>query len=420
MMEVVRVGSAIAVLLSLAAAAAGGPPEEMRCYFGSTHAHAWHETGGDDGGFRAEVTAKQAGREPKDDAARRAFRRHHPELYRGGTPTEAYRYAREKGKLDFLALTIHDHMALPAEYEALKEAAAAANLRYAGEFCALFGQEWSTISTGNHVNILGAAELCRVPKGRYDLLYGEWLPARAEAPVVILNHPFRADGELDRRLRETEYGLDDFGGSADALARAANPHACLIEVVSGPAFGRLETRRRWRGRPDGYYGCLNRGLRVGPCAGSDNHYQNWGTSSPARTGVWARDLAPASILGALRERRVFATEDENLSLWLEAEGVPMGGVLATDATRVRTSLVIADPDEPRARYQVRWLVDRDGLGGAEAEVVREVEGAAGEIPMDLDLPLAPTYLLVHVVQIQGEDSGWTAPLWIDPKHGAPR
>ncbi len=403
----------LGAILALAAAAAADPPDELRCFFGSTHAHCWLPTGGDDGGFRTDVSPKDARKEPEGDAARRAFRRSHAELYRGGTPDDAFRYAREKGGLDFLALTIHDHMALPGEYAAIREAAAEANRRSGGRFCALFGQEWSTISTGNHVNILGATELCDAPKGRYDLLYGRWLGARAEAPVVILNHPFRARGELDRKLLATEYGLDDFDGAPDALARAANPHVRLIEVVTGPAFGRLETRRRWRGDPDGYFRQLNRGLRVGPCAGSDNHYQNWGASSPARTGVWASGLAPEEILGALRERRTFATEDENLSLWLEVEGAAMGTALRTSARRVRASLTVKDADEEDARCQIRWLVDPDGVGGEEAAVVREAEGAGGEVHADLDLPEAPSYLLVHVLELGDEDSAWTAPVWID-------
>jgi len=300
---------------------------------------------------------------------------------------------------------------------ALVRAADAANARYEGAFCGLVGQEWSTISSGNHVNILGARELCDAPNGRYDVLYGKWLPSRAESPVVVLNHPFRAEGKLDQRLLETEYGLDDFGGDAAALARAANPYAMMIEVITGPAFGRLETRRRWRGNPNGYFRQLNRGLRVAPCAGSDNHYQNWGTSSPARTGAWTKDLSPAEVLTAFRQRRTFATEDENLALWLEVEGVPMGGVLATAATRVRATLTLADADEPSARYQVRWMVDGDGLLGDEAKVVKEVEGGAGEVAADLDLPRAPTYLLVHVVQIEDQDSAWSAPVWIERPAG---
>jgi hypothetical protein len=270
------------------------------------------------------------------------------------------------------------------------------------------------------VGILGAAELCDAPKGRYDALYLTWLPDRAERPVVVLHHPFRAQGELDRRLLATEYGLDDFGGSPERLARAANPHVRLIEVVTGPAFGHFENKRRWRGNPDGYFRQLNRGLRVGPCAGSDNHYQNWGTSSPARTGVWATSLAPGELLSALRERRTFATEDENLEVWLDVQGAAMGTALTTGASRVRASLTLRDLDEPRARYQIRWLVDKDGIGGDEATVVLEAEGAAGEVAADLEVPEAPSYLLAHVVQLGDEDSAWTAPVWIDRTDETPR
>jgi hypothetical protein len=408
-------------ILLLGATSWAAPPDGLRCYYGSTHAHCWFPTGGDDGGLRTSIRRQDA-REPSDGAERRAWRRLHAERYEGGTPADAFAYAHARGKLDFLALTIHGHMAEPAEYERVKAAARAANRALAGRFCALVGQEWSTISTGNHVNLLEAESLCRVPKGRYDLLYESWLPAHPETELVILNHPARPRrGGLPRHLWKTEYGLDDYDGSAPALARAARPYVRLIEVASGPAFGRLENFRRWRGRPGGYFRYLNRGFRVGPCVGSDSHYQNWGTSSPARTGVWAWGLTPALLLDGLHARRTFATEDRNLSVWLSVAGAPMGSVHRTDQLRFPVTITVHDRDEPKAVYQVRILVDGDGPGREEAAVVSEEPRArAGTLHFEVELPRAPTYVLAHVVQRHDEDAAWTAPVWLERTSGGRR
>lgn len=402
----------VAILVFLVAAAAAEPPDGMRCYYGSTHAHCWFPDGGDDGGFKTSLSRKEI-REPSNGAERRTYRRSHPDLYSGGTAADAFRYARERAKLDFLAMTVHNHMTTDPEYAGLLEVARAANRR--DGFCAIVGQEWSTISSGNHVNVLGTKSVCRVAKGSYREFYGKWLPSHPAAAVVILNHPNRPGrGGFGRQLAKTEYGLDDYGGDPVRLAAAARPYVRLIEVVSGPSHGRLENFRRWRGRPYGYFRYLNRGFRVGPCVGTDNHYQNWGTSSPSRTGVWARGLTPALLLEAMYRRRTFATEDSSLSVWLQVGKTPMGTAVRTAARRVTASITVRDTDEPNVTYQIRVLVDRDGMGGEEAVVVHEIHKTrGGAVDVVLDLPAVSTYVLAHVVQRSDADAAWTAPVWID-------
>lgn len=310
-------------------------------------------------------------------------------------------------------------MALPEEAQLLRQAAATVNEESKGAFCALYGQEWSTISSGNHVNLLGSAPICDLPKGEYGELFRRWLPAQAGTALVVLNHPWGerergGEGAFTHRLLPLEYGLDDFGGDAAELAAAARPYVRLVEVVNGPPHGVLENFRRWRARPGGYYRYLNRGFRVGPCVGTDNHFQNWGTSSPCCTGVWAASLDSPFILEGLAARRTFASEDRTLRVWLEVEGAPMGSELVTAARSVRVRAVVSDSDEPEAPFQLRVLVDPDGFLGEEALVVKEwPEARPGPHDFRIDLPACSTYLLLHLVQRADEDSAWSAPVWID-------
>jgi hypothetical protein len=68
-----------------------------------------------------------------------------------GTLEEAYAYARDKAKMDFLGVSSHSHMINDAGYQKMKGSAAAAT--QPGKFVALLAQEWSSISKGGHINI---------------------------------------------------------------------------------------------------------------------------------------------------------------------------------------------------------------------------------------------------------------------------
>lgn len=176
----------------------------------------------------------------------------------------AYDYAKQRGGLDFLALTPHCREDAAGDTEANMSRAGFEKLRAAAEkatsdeFYALAGMEWSSNSTGNHVGILGSSELSKVERGRYDELYGEFLVEHARAGervFVMLNHPrtFQnhedvLDGGWDmvfghnlldipkaseRKQKFNDYGLDDFAPMVDVrqswLDGAVMPDADTVD-----------------------------------------------------------------------------------------------------------------------------------------------------------------------------------------------
>ena len=176
----------------------------------------------------------------------------------GSTISEAARYAfeygRDRGGMDFLAVTPHavgegwdrpaDVASLtPEAYEELIAVAAAVTDESGSTFVALPGMEWSTNGSGNHVNVLGSAELATVVRGRFDLLYDQFLPSRAWAgdPVRLMwNHPRtfgRHENNLlgnwdqifgvnlldipragERNQKFNDYGLDDYSPMSEVRA----------------------------------------------------------------------------------------------------------------------------------------------------------------------------------------------------------
>ena len=82
-----------------------------------------------------------------------------------GTPDEAFDYARNTAKLDFFAVTDHNHAAAPGNdgvyltpqlYQKTQQAAKSHTK--SGTFVALCGQEFSTISSGEEPRFQGRSE----------------------------------------------------------------------------------------------------------------------------------------------------------------------------------------------------------------------------------------------------------------------
>lgn len=116
-----------------------------------------------------------------------------------GTPSQAYRHARDVAHLDFLAITEHNHSraesgarerrdglliatnhALYTGPDAEALIPAANRLTEDGQFVAIYGQEFSTISSGNHVNVFNVDAVIDAPNGDFAGLV-TWLQAHLDA-----------------------------------------------------------------------------------------------------------------------------------------------------------------------------------------------------------------------------------------------
>jgi hypothetical protein len=362
-----------------------------------------------------------------------------------GTPEEAYTHARDVAHLDFLAITEHNHKAAegsgepdpgPVPVHIARDATlyvgpqpsglipTAARFNAQGNFVALYGQEFSSISKGNHVNVFEVGNVIDeavVPNGDFKKL-STWLDTHLDSagkPALIqFNHPsLLADDSV-------EYGRDDFGTVAE-WKNKMGAHAGLIEILNGPALTNgtgLPPQERMEAD---YLSYLNLGFHLAPTGDQDNHFRTWGTITDARTGVVAVQLTRDAILEALRARHVYATEDKNLRIIANVDGHLMGdrtgdhpavGIeLAIDGT-------IADDDEPDATYRIEVYSD-DAPGGGVAQVAESIplasQGPFHVSGVSFSGPSQYVFLRVTQFGEHGTDHAWTAPVWFDGTQTAP-
>lgn len=360
-----------------------------------------------------------------------------------GTPDEAFAMARANG-LDFLAITEHNHGAgdgkgprkdnlligkQPNLYagQAGSLVEAADRLNAPDSFVTIYGQEVSTISKGNHINIFDVASVVddhAVPNGDVPALIN-WIgahPTSSGQPVILqLNHPRDPDRNLN------DYGRDDY---ADAdWVRKLDPFVDLIEVLNAPAL-KNGTGFRADAKESYYLDYLNLGFHVGPSVGHDNHWKNWGTSTEARVGAIANRLTRPDILAALKARRTFASDDRNIEVIFRSDEAIGGDVVPAPqaGSTLPLTVEIRDPDEPNARYRIDVLSDVPGGDRARrpAESFRVEGDTPGRLPLDGVLFQGPgQFVLLRIIQTsppssdgdeeheETEDRSWTAPIWYE-------
>ncbi|GJJ05431.1 hypothetical protein RugamoR64_59690 [Duganella rhizosphaerae] len=254
-------------------------------------------------------------------------------------PADAYQYAMNKG-LDFLMASEHNHMydgsdstnasADPATAKALFQsgltAAANFNSAHAG-FLGMYGLEWGVINNGGHMNIFNTTELLGwESNGSGQLIADTLTPKNDYAALYTL---MRQRGYVGQFNHPESSGQFLVNGTALGYTADGDQAMALCEVLNTSAFS-TNTSETETGRST-YEGACNKALEAGFhvafSSDQDNHCANWGASYTNRTGVLlptGTSLTTASMIAAIKARRVFATMDKSSQLILTANGHVMG------------------------------------------------------------------------------------------------
>ena len=350
------------------------------------------------------------------------------------TPAQAFAHARTEGELDFIAVTEHNHAragdiagdhTLYSGSRADSLISTANRLTENGKFVALYGQEFSAISKGNHMNVLDVPAVIDVENGQFDRLLQDWLPANldtsGETGILLLNHPATTSSKT-----ALEYGRDDFASDEEWI-RALDPRAHLINIINGPSHSSGVNLPPSKPSESEFFRYLNLGFHLAPTADQDNHQRTWGTITRARVAVLAEQLTKPALLDAMRKRHVYATTDRNLRVIARINGHFYGDVIAdvpVEGDEFDIKLVIHDDDEPFAQYEVEVFSDHIGGPKLKPSQPNDVVSAAGNQPLDDPLIIEDIvytgpgqYILFRIEQLDehgNSDRVWTAPVWLQP------
>jgi len=258
-----------------------------------------------------------------------------------GTLADAYTWARDNGEADFFAVTDHSNwfdndtgsenitdVSQSASNEWKLMNSTADSFNEDGNFVAIAGYEmtWSGSTGGwGHINTFNTPWFASRSNGGMDLpAYYNHIAADTDS-ISQLNHPGTTFGDFA-----------DFGFYSEAADNVVH----LIEVGNGE--GPI--------RGSGYFPsyeyytrALDKGWHVAPSNNQDNHKAGWVTANEARTVVLAPELNRNSIFDAIRNLRVYSTEDSNLEIMYTVNGNIMGSML--DSPNNLSIIVdINDPD----------------------------------------------------------------------------
>lgn len=341
------------------------------------------------------------------------------------TYEEAFTYAMNKGSIDFLAITIHNHLAEPEAYSKLISVTRDPKYYKPGKFVPIAGQEFNTLSAGNHINVLEAdawIDPSKVPNGDYKKLYETWMPKhKTKHTSLQFNHPKTV---TFTGYKHQEYGRDDYGDDIQALRKATDQQMTTIEIIGAKSHDEATDKPHVdenKTRVNAYLFALNEGWHLAPTANQDNHRKNWGTATESRTACIAEELTREAILDAIKNRRCYATEDENMKVTFRAGNYWMGST--ADIHEISGLYIkVEDDGEPQATYTIQLYMDKIGDGKltinskpVKTFTLKNKEEAIYPI----NSPESGTFYFLRVTQSNNpdatnntEDDAWTAPVWV--------
>lgn len=315
-----------------------------------------------------------------------------------GSLDDAYSHARGVSNLDFLAVTDHSNSFDNGTTSSITDGSAstkwaaghAAADRYTDSgFVGIYAYEMTWSNGTGHMNTFNTPGFETRETAKYKnadglLQYYNMLKTVPDS-ISQFNHP------------GTTFG--DFGDFAN-YDPVIDKIVTLVEVGNGEgAIGSSGYFPSY----EYYTRALDKGWHLAPTNNQDNHLGNWGDSNTARTVVLADSLTRDDIYDAMRDMRVYATEDNDLRITYTLNGEDMGTILDEKPDSVDIKVDLQDPDN-----EALGKVSVISNGG------RVVASQTLTTSQDtVEFNLAPDYSYYYIrVDEADKDIAVTAPVWI--------
>ncbi|MEO8368273.1 MAG: hypothetical protein ABI806_03670 [Candidatus Solibacter sp.] len=319
-----------------------------------------------------------------------------------GPPSEHFSRAKANG-YDFYTVADHSQEAAfqppnadNAQWMALKEQAAAAT---GANFVALPGFEYSENDgpggTG-HINVINSHGMLNALAPGMDLpFFYNWLAGAqsdGEGPVVAtFNHP----------------GANQYDNWAHRDAKVTDI-ITMLEVINSNNKIHYE----------GFVNALDKGWKVSPVCGNDNHGLAGIARQTSRTFVLATGRTRAAILDAMKNRRTYASLDRNIQCRYGVNGSVMGSTLK-GAKSFKFDIAVSDPDTTSPKDKITKIdIVKDG-GVVVKEYISPEPGYAVRWTPTVE-DSSSKYFFVRVWTAGGGDApaadpekpvAWLAPVW---------
>ncbi|MBQ2532664.1 MAG: CehA/McbA family metallohydrolase [Lachnospiraceae bacterium] len=330
-----------------------------------------------------------------------------------GSPEEAFEHAsKEVDNLDYLCITDHSNSLDDAsesditkntDKDATKEWTRGHELakQYSTEdFTCIYGYEmtWSNgLGHMNTFNTEGFQSRTQKEFSTYGTALNNYYAKLRQVPdsASMFNHPGTTFGDF----QDFAYYSED-NDAVITMIEVGNGEGTIGSSGYFPSY-------------EYYTRALDKGWHVAPANNQDNHKGKWGDANTARTVVLADTNTEANIYDAMKNYRMYATEDNNLSIYYTLDNYIMGTQLDKDAVgdtvHIRGEFTDADTTSTRNGKAEQLgkveVIVNGGLSVASKQVNTNAQ------VVEFDIPANYSYYYLKVTEADG-DIAVTAPVWV--------
>ena len=155
-----------------------------------------------------------------------------------------------------------------------------------------------------------------------------------------------------------------------------------------------------------YTMALDKGWHVAPTNNQDNHKGKWGNANDARDVILTDNFTEEGLYEAIRNYRVYSTEDKNLEIYYTVNGQQLGSIIEEVPEKLDIHVLVNDPDASDSISKVEIIVN-------SGKVAYTWDNPAELATGDLSVTLDPTFSYYYVRVTQGDgDLAVTAPVWV--------
>ena len=271
------------------------------------------------------------------------------------------------------------------------------NAQHAGQIVALAGFEMTWSGGPGHINTFNTPGIVSRNNATLNEKDND---AGLQAYYQLLSNE-----NLTNSISQLNHPGDTFGNFADFgyYDPIIDSRVYLVEVGNGEgAIGEGGYYPSY----EQYIMALDKGWHVAPTNNQDNHKGKWGNANDARDVVLAETFTEEAIYDAIRNYRVYSTEDKNLEIGYMVNDLPMGTIIETVPDKLSFEVTVMDPDDTDSIAKVELIVN----SGKVAYTWDDPDELATGI---LSAELTPdySYYYVRVTQADG-DLVVTAPVWV--------
>jgi len=247
-----------------------------------------------------------------------------------GTPADAFKYAKNKAKLDFFGISDHDSYLDSLKWSDTKNQADAYNQD--GVFSTFYGFEWSSNQNYGHVTVIGTPDYTTTATTNTFENLKTWLSTRQG--IAFFNHP----GRENNNNKE----FDHFKGTLSDKFVGIE----LWNKTDGFDTYYYNDGYTNNDNSKGYYDeALGLGWKVGASGSGDDHNGTWGNAEDSRLAILSGSLTRSDLWEALQARRFYSTMNKNIALSFKINNNEMGSTLTPGTYTFQVQASDADGEE---------------------------------------------------------------------------